>query len=120
MTTTLPRLNASRINVFGEAGPADEFDHDMNIGVLQHLLRVPVFRDAGNREGFQPGFLLVANPLEIDPHAQPLGNEVGVAAEVFDHPAADDAGADKPDIELFRLTHGRIRGRSVTAGGGFV
>jgi hypothetical protein len=39
---------------------------------------------------------------------------------VFDHPTADDAGTDKTDIELFRLTHGRIRSRSVTAGRGFV
>ena len=83
-----------------ETGAADEFDNDVNIGIAKHLLRVGGEDVCRQTEFLQAGFVLVANPFQVQAHTEPLGNEVGVAGQIIDHAAADDSGTDQTDVQL--------------------
>ncbi len=115
VTTCLPAASAFRMNVRAGSSPPDQLDDDLDLRVVEDLVRVADQREPREVEPLaRPREIGVGDAAEHEPAARALLHLGAVALKHLDHAAADRAEAEKGDLDVVHHV-GRRPWRAVVA-----
>ncbi len=106
VTTCLPAAIASSTSAAGDPGAADQLDHDVDVGPVDQRARVGA--DLGGAAGDPArAFEVDVDDMgDADLAAGAAPDLLLVALQDRERAAADDAGAEQPDLERFHANEG--------------